>query len=77
MNSLYKIETFCESSVKQLADSITKSGGQCVIRGWAVISDHVFSESQSDTVFHLVARITDVLTDDDIYFWSNAGKRVA
>lgn len=77
MNDIYKIETYCEKSKEQLADLIVKSGSQCIVRGWALITDHVFNESQTKKALHLVARITDNLTDDDLYSWSTASKKAA
>lgn len=77
MSHIYKIETYCETSKKQLSDLIIKSGGQCISRGWAIITDHVFNESQTKQAFHLVGSITDNLTDDDIYSWENANKKAA
>ena len=78
MNNIYKIEAYCEASIKQLADFIEKSGGRFVIRGWAVITDHVFTETETNQALHLVARISDHLTDDDLYYWSiNNSKQAA
>ncbi|MDV7105343.1 hypothetical protein R3X26_13105 [Vibrio sp. TH_r3] len=78
MNNIYKIEAYCEASIKQLADFIAKSGSKCVVRGWAVITDHVFTETETDQALHLVARISDNLTDDDLYYWSmNDNKQAA
>ncbi len=70
MSNIYKIESYCENSVNQLADFIRKSGGNCIVRGWAVISDHIFNETQTGKVLHLVSHVTDLLTDDDLYSWS-------
>ncbi len=70
MSNIYKIETYCEDSVNQLADFIRQSGGSCIVRGWAIISDHIFNEAQTDKVLHLISHVTDLLTDDDLYSWS-------
>jgi hypothetical protein len=77
MSNIYKIETYCESSNQQLADFIAKSGGKCIVRGWAVITDYVFNEAETKKAIHLVARITDSLTDDDHYSWSQLSKKAA
>jgi len=77
MKNIYKIETYCEESKTQLAEFITQFGGQYIIRGLAIITDHVFNESQTKQAIHLVARITDNLTDDDLYSWEHAQKQAA
>lgn len=77
MSKLYKIETYCENGVKQMADIIIQSGGKCVIRGWAVVTDHVFTQTQTNQVLSLVARITDELTDDDHYSWLEVNRQAA
>ncbi|PJC86237.1 hypothetical protein CSW98_11770 [Vibrio sp. HA2012] len=77
MSNIYKIETFCESYVSRIADCITKAGGHCVIRGWAVLTDHVFDAQQTQKLFPMVSRTTDDLTDDDMYVWMNSDRAAA
>jgi len=72
MSNLYKIESYCETSVKRIEESIKSSGGQCVVRGWAIITNHIFDNNQSNQVMHLISRITDELSDDDINCWSES-----
>ncbi|PWI35359.1 hypothetical protein DI392_03605 [Vibrio albus] len=77
MSNIYKIETFCESHVTRIADSINKSGGNCIIRGWAVLTDHVFNAQEAKTLFPMVSRTTDDLTEDDIYVWMKSARAAA
>ena len=71
MNNIYKIETFCESYVTRIAECILKAGGRCIIRGWAILTDHIFSLQETQKLFSLVSKTTDDLTDDDIRVWLN------
>ena len=77
MSKLYKIESYSETCVKQIANLINKSGGQCVICGWAIITDHIFDEKQTQNTLGLVSRITDMLSDADIHSWSLVSKQAA
>ncbi len=77
MNNIYKIETYSEESVNQLESFIRECGGNCIVRGWAVISDYIFNDVQADEALHLVSRITDLLTDDDLYSWAVAYQQEA
>ncbi|GLO60003.1 hypothetical protein MACH09_05110 [Vibrio sp. MACH09] len=71
MSNLYKIESYCETSVKRIEECIRNSGGQCVVRGWAIITNYVFDDQQSSQILHLISKITDELSDDDVNTWSN------
>ncbi len=77
MSSLYKIETYCEEAVKQIADCIEKSGGKCVTLGWALITDHIFTVQQTDAIMHLVSRTTDQLSEGDLNSWLKLARLVA
>lgn len=71
MSNLYKIESYCDTSVKRIEDCILNSGGQCVVRGWAIITNHIFDDQQSNHIIHLISRISDEVSDDDILAWSD------
>ena len=72
MSNIYKIETFCESYATRIADCICEAGDHSVVRGWAILTDHIFSAQETQKLFALVSRTTDVLTDDDIRVWMNS-----
>ena len=71
MNDIYKIETFCDAYVTRIAEYINKSGGRCIVRGWAILTDHIFSLQETQKLFFLVSKTTDDITDDDIRAWLN------
>lgn len=72
MRNIYKIETYCDTSVKRIEEKIVNSGGQCVVRGWALITNHIFDAHQTSQVLHLISRITDEVSHDDLKSWSDS-----
>lgn len=77
MNDIYKIETYCDTCVKQIAESIRAAGGQCIVRGWAIITNYNFNMQQTSQLLHFVSGITDDLSDDDKNIWSSRNSLAA
>ncbi|PWI34870.1 hypothetical protein DI392_00895 [Vibrio albus] len=69
MPNVYKIETFSGENAERIADTIRQAGSHSIIRGWAILTDHVFNTTDTKKIFPLVSRTTDDLTEDDIYVW--------
>jgi len=57
-----KYIAWSDLGAKVISNLITGNGGCCVKRGWAVITDHVFNEVESDLAFPFVGKF--ICSDD-------------
>lgn len=69
MSDIYKIETYSETCAQIILESIERSGGRAVIRGWAVLTNHEFTASQAQHILSLVSRTSDDISADDFVAW--------
>jgi hypothetical protein len=70
MSSIYKIETYCESSAIMVESFINSMGGKCLVQGSAVITDYTFKSDSSLQLLPFISLINDQVTDLDMNHWS-------
>ncbi|WED23385.1 hypothetical protein L3Q72_19280 [Vibrio sp. JC009] len=72
MSSVYKIETYCESSAMMVESFIVSMGGKCVVQGSAVVTDYGFNSYHSLELLPFISVINDNVTDVDMNRWAEA-----
>ncbi|WED22313.1 hypothetical protein L3Q72_02605 [Vibrio sp. JC009] len=71
MNDIYKIETYSDSCANEVSDFIVNMGGQCVVQGWAVITDYTFNSPACTQLLSVISSISDNVSDTDMQHWVN------
>ncbi len=69
MSDIYKIETYSEACVQIILESIERADGRAIVRGWAILTDHEFTASQTQHILPLVSRTSDDISPDDLAAW--------
>lgn len=66
MQSIYKIETHSDSSANEVYSYIVENGGRCLIQGWAVITDFIFSSEPSQDLLSFISATNKNISESDI-----------
>ncbi|WED24112.1 hypothetical protein L3Q72_23055 [Vibrio sp. JC009] len=70
MSNIYKIETYCGSAAKVVANFIEGMNGKSLVQGSAVVTDFNFETDVSLTLLPFITLINDRVTDMDRDLWS-------
>lgn len=77
MSNVYKIETYSKECAQQVSEYITQHQGDCLIHGWAIITDYPFSSQQSLELLPLISSIADNMSEYDLHRFDFITKIVA
>ncbi|MDG3086238.1 hypothetical protein P7F88_09030 [Vibrio hannami] len=77
MSAVYKIETYSKECAQEISSFIAEREGDCLVHGWAIITDYCFSSQQSLDLLPLISSITDNMSEYDLHRFDFITKIVA